>query len=189
MGRVSQSKLPSGIPNRNQQVQAGTLAGSTKCVLATLFGPETWWATPLGMQPWVGRSGEELLCAPKRHIHVWAWAAMCVAMCAQPGTIQTEEAAGFPGIVRPGPMQKALPTPTVFPTMWKGTFYPSEVNLSKSPVSLGLNSYSYKVELIHKLLHKVVMRIIWINTCEVLRAKPIPPAMAPLGQDSFGFRK
>lgn len=58
------------LQTRSQQVQAGMLAGSTECVLERLLGPGTWRAKPPGMQPRVGRSEKEELCALERHIHV-----------------------------------------------------------------------------------------------------------------------
>lgn len=104
------------------------------------------WATPLGMQPQVGRSGKEELWALERHAHMRdSGNVPTVGMCAQPGSTETGEAASFPGTLCLGPTQKALPMPTACPTTWKGPFISSGVNLSKSPLFLGLGSYSYKV--------------------------------------------
>lgn len=56
---------------------------------------------------------------------------------------------------------KSPSMPTACPTTWKRPFISSGVNLSKSPLSLGLGSYSYKVVPIAIKLTSEFVRWLW----------------------------
>lgn len=90
------------------------LAGSTECVLARLFGPGTWWAKPLGMQPLVGRSEKgKRGCVLLKGTFTCENGLLCGWECVPNlAPHQSEEAAGFSVRVCPGPVQKALSVPT-----------------------------------------------------------------------------
>lgn len=158
----AQFQLLHDIPNG---ASAGPRRGSGSqyevCSCQIIWAAGIWQAKPLGMQPWVRRSEKEELCALGRHSHGRNGLVLSVGMCAQPGTIEAEAGAGFPGRNCLGPVGIKQKTQKPFHAnnpfcLVKGNLL-NQVNLGKPPTSLC------------HLLHKVVGKIIGINMCKVQR--------------------